>query len=96
MPAGLLGSEVPTNLNTLARSFHAIPVINACDVDGVIRDVYDVGRAYQPLDSLAFVWGAAYNAGVAHAMRLSPKTGNAQQILYSRSCASVINVEAAG
>lgn len=68
VPAGLLGSEVPIHLNTLARSFHAIPVINACDVDGVIRDVYDVGRAYQPLDSQAFPWGAAYNAGVAHAM----------------------------
>ncbi|MHC4426191.1 MAG: ADP-ribosylglycohydrolase family protein [Planctomycetota bacterium] len=69
VPAGLLGSEVPINLNTLARSFHAIPVINACDVDGVIRDVYDVGRAYQPLGSQAFPWGAAYNAGVVHAMR---------------------------
>jgi len=69
IPAGLLGSEVPIHLNTLARSFHAIPVINACDVDGVIRDVHDVGRAYQPLDSLAFAWGAAYNAGVTHAMR---------------------------
>ncbi len=69
VPAGLLGSEVPINLNTLARSFHAIPVINACDVDGVIHDVHDVGRAYQPLGSLAFPWGAAYNAGVAHAMR---------------------------
>ena len=69
VPAGLLGSEVPIHLNTLARSFHAIPVINACDVDGVIRDVCDVGRAYQPLDSLAFPWGAAYNAGVAQAMR---------------------------
>ncbi len=68
VPAGLLGSEVPVGLNTLARSFHAIPVINACDVDGVIRDVYDVGRAYQPLGSPAFAWGAAYNAGVAHAM----------------------------
>jgi ADP-ribosylglycohydrolase len=69
VPAGLLGSEVPIHLNTLARSFHAIPVINACDVDGVIRDVCDVGRAYQPLGSLAFPWGAAYNAGVVHAMR---------------------------
>jgi hypothetical protein len=69
VPAGLLGSEVPTNLNTLARSFHAIPVINACDVHGVTRDVCDVGRAYQPLGSQAFPWGVAYNAGVVHAMR---------------------------
>jgi hypothetical protein len=69
VPACLLGDEVPIHLNTLARSFHAIPVTNACDVDGVIRDVYDEGRAYQPIGSLAFPWGAAYNAGVAHAMR---------------------------
>ena len=59
VPPGLLGSEVPINLNTLARSFHAIPVINACDIDGVIRDVHDVGRAYQPLGSQAFPWGSA-------------------------------------
>ena len=69
VPAGLLGVDVPIHLNTLARSFHAIPNINACDIDGVIRDIRDVGRAYQPLDSLAFPWGIAYNAGVVHAMR---------------------------
>jgi len=69
VPAGMLGIEVPIHLNTLARSFHAIPVINACDIDGVTRDIRDVGRAYQSLDSLAFPWGIAYNAGVAHAMR---------------------------
>jgi len=69
VPAGMLGIEVPIHLNTLARSFHAIPMINACDIGGVIRDVNDVGRAYQPLNSLAFPWGIAYNAGVVHAMR---------------------------
>ena len=69
IPAGNLGLEVPIHLNTLARSFHAIPIINACDIEGVIRDIRDVGRAYQPLDSLAFPWGIAYNAGVVHAMR---------------------------
>ena len=71
--AGTLGSLVPNHINTLARSFHAIPVINACDIDGVSRDVRDIGRAYTPADSLAFPWGIAYNAGVVHAMRPDAK-----------------------
>ncbi|MBL7152677.1 MAG: ADP-ribosylglycohydrolase family protein [Phycisphaerae bacterium] len=56
------------HLNTTARSFHALAVINACDIDGVIRDVYEIGRVYQPPNSDSFEWGAAYNAGVVHAM----------------------------
>jgi ADP-ribosylglycohydrolase len=57
------------HLNTTARSFHAIALINACDIDGVIRDVYEIGRVYQPPYSDSFAWGAAYNAAVVHAMR---------------------------
>jgi ADP-ribosylglycohydrolase len=57
------------HLNTTARSFHAIALINACDIDGVIRDVYEIGRVYQPPHSDSFAWGAAYNAAVVHAMR---------------------------
>ncbi len=57
------------HLNTTARSFHAIALINACDIDGVIRDVYEIGRVYQPPHSDSFVWGAAYNTAVVHAMR---------------------------
>jgi len=57
------------HLNTTARSFHAIALINACDIDGVIRDVYEIGRVYQPPFSDSFPWGAAYNAAVVHAMR---------------------------
>jgi len=86
VPAGMLGTEVPMHLNTLARSFHAIPIINACDVEGVIRDVNDVGRAYQPLTSLAFPWGIAYNAGVVHAMR--PDATVESVISTVRTCAN--------
>jgi ADP-ribosylglycohydrolase len=70
VPAWELGglSKHP-HLNTTARSFHAIALINACDIDGVIRDVYDIGRVYQPPQSDSFTWGAAYNAAVVHAMR---------------------------
>lgn len=57
------------HLNTTARSFHAIALVNACDIDGVIRDVYEIGRVYQPPGSDSFAWGAAYNAAVVHAMR---------------------------
>jgi len=58
-----------SHLNTTARSFHAIPLINACDTEGTIRDLYDVARVYQPPFSDSFPWGAAYNAAVAHALR---------------------------
>jgi ADP-ribosylglycohydrolase len=70
VPAWELGnlSKYP-HLNTTARSFHAIALINACDIDGVIRDVYEIGRVYQPAYSDSFVWGAAYNAAVVHGMR---------------------------
>lgn len=57
------------HLNTTARSFHAIALINACDIDGVIRDVCEIGRVYQSPESDSFPWGAAYNAAVVHAMR---------------------------
>ena len=69
-PAWELGnlSKYP-HLNTTARSFHAIALINACDIDGAIRDVYEIGRVYQPAYSDSFAWGAAYNAAVVHGMR---------------------------
>jgi len=70
VPAWELGrlSKYP-HLNTTARSLHAIALINACDTEGVIRDVYEIGRVYQPPSSDSFPWGAAYNAAVVHAMR---------------------------
>ncbi len=70
VPAWELGrlSRYP-HLNTTARSFHAISLINACDIEGVIRDVYEIGRVYQPPSSDSFPWGAPYNAAVVHAMR---------------------------
>jgi len=77
VPAWELGrlSKYP-HLNTTARSFHAIALINACDIDGVIRDVYEIGRAYQPPYSDSFAWGAAYNAAVVHAMRPDSTVGS--------------------
>jgi ADP-ribosylglycohydrolase len=70
VPPGRLGelSSYP-HLNTTARSFHAIPLINACDTEGMIEDLYDVGRVYQPLHSDSFPWGVIYNAAVVEATR---------------------------
>ena len=70
VPAGQLGSLVKySHLNTTVRSFHAIALINACDPEGVVRDLQDVGRVYQPLSSNGYPWGAAYNAAVVDAMK---------------------------
>jgi ADP-ribosylglycohydrolase len=70
VPAWELGGlSKHSHLNTTARSFHAIALINACDIDGVIRDIYEIGRVYQPPNSDSYPWGAAYNAAVVHAMR---------------------------
>ncbi len=55
------------HLNTTARSFHAIPIINAGDIPSTIQDLYDVGRVYQPVISDSFPFGAAYNAATSHA-----------------------------
>lgn len=55
------------HLNTTARSFHAIPTINAGDIQSTIRDLYDVGRVYQPILSDSYPFGVSYNAAVAHA-----------------------------
>jgi ADP-ribosylglycohydrolase len=57
------------NVNTTARSFHAIPLINACDTEGMIQDVYEIGRVYQPAKSDGFPGGVIYNAAVVEATR---------------------------
>ena len=69
VPAADLGRYCKyLHLNTTIRSFHAIPMINAGDIESTIRDLYDVGRVYQPLSSDSYAYGVAYNAAVAHAM----------------------------
>ncbi len=57
------------DVNTTARSFHAIPLINACDTEGMIEDVYNVGRVYQPSQSDGFPGGVIFNAAVVEATR---------------------------
>jgi ADP-ribosylglycohydrolase len=68
MPADGIGafSKFP-HLVILARSFHAVPIINAGDMEGMIRDLYELGRVYQPVWSDAFAWGIVYNAAIIEA-----------------------------
>jgi ADP-ribosylglycohydrolase len=68
VPAWQLGQLSPhRDLNTTARSFHAIPIINAGNPAGAVDDMYEIGRVYQPPQSNSFAWGAPYNAAVAAA-----------------------------
>lgn len=68
IPAWQLGQLSPhADLNTTARSFHAIPIINAGDPAGAVDDMYEIGRVYQSPQSKSFAWGAPYNAAAAAA-----------------------------
>ncbi len=72
VPAAQLGEFLGfPDVNTTARSFHAIPLINACDTEAMIQDLHDVGRVYQPLKSDGFPGGVIYNAAVVEATRPS-------------------------
>jgi ADP-ribosylglycohydrolase len=70
IPAAMIGTLVQySHLNATIRCFAPIAMINACDPDGAVRDLYDVARVYQPLTSDGYPWGACYNAALAHAFR---------------------------
>ncbi len=69
VPARRLGEKGYAHLNAPIRCFHPIALINACDEDGAIKDMQDILRVYQPMESDGFEWGAAYIAAVAHAFR---------------------------
>ena len=64
-----LGNICPHfHVNTTGRSFHAIPLINAGDPEGVLEDVYEIASVYQHPNSLAFPWGLVYNAAMVEAL----------------------------
>ena len=69
VPARRLGEKGYAHLNAPIRCFHPIALINACDEDGAIKDMQDILRVYQPVESDGYEWGAAYMAAVAHALR---------------------------
>jgi hypothetical protein len=69
MPAQHIGRYCPWDgLVSMARSCHGIGIINACDPDEAIRDIYDVGLLYQTRVGDGLKWAAVVAAGIAHAL----------------------------
>ncbi|MBN1186961.1 MAG: ADP-ribosylglycohydrolase family protein [Bacteroidales bacterium] len=71
MPQTKYGSpyDLGEHIHLTARTFQAIPCINAGDPEHAIEDMNDLGRLYyeNPNDD-AFAWGAVYNSAMALAM----------------------------
>ncbi|MCK5470389.1 MAG: ADP-ribosylglycohydrolase family protein [Cyclobacteriaceae bacterium] len=61
--------DLGEHIHLTARTFQALPCINAGDPENVIADMNDMGKLYyeDPNDD-AFAWGAVYNAAMALAM----------------------------
>jgi len=61
--------DLGEHIHLTARTFQALPTINAGDPDNAIADMNEMGKFYyeDPNDD-AFAWGAVYNAAVAMAM----------------------------
>lgn len=59
-------SDLGEHIHLTARTFQALPCINAGDPENAISDMKDNGRFYyeDPNDD-AFAWGAVYNAAMA-------------------------------
>jgi ADP-ribosylglycohydrolase len=71
MPQTRYGSpyDLGEHIHLTARTFQAVPCINAGDPENAIKDMNDLGRLYyeDPEDD-AFAWGAVYNAALALAL----------------------------
>jgi ADP-ribosylglycohydrolase len=61
--------DLGEHIHLTARTFQALPTINAGDPENAIADMKEMGKFYyeDPNDD-AFAWGAVYNAAVALAM----------------------------
>jgi ADP-ribosylglycohydrolase len=61
--------DLGEHIHLTARTFQALPTINAGDPENAIADMIDMGKLYyeDPNDD-AFKWGAVYNAALALAM----------------------------
>jgi len=71
MPITTFGQprDLGEHIHLTARTFQALPTINAGDPENAIADMKDMGKLYyeDPNDD-AFAWGAVYNAALALAM----------------------------
>ncbi len=61
--------DLGEHIHLTARTFQALPCINAGDPENAILDMNDMGKLYyeDPNDD-AFAWGAVYNAAMAMAL----------------------------
>jgi len=62
-------TDLGEHIHLTARTFQALPCINAGDPENAIHDMNEMGKLYyeDPADD-AFAWGAVYNAAMALAM----------------------------
>jgi len=71
MPITKFGApkDLGEHIHLTARTFQALPCINAGDPENAIADMTEMGKLYyeDPKDD-AFAWGAVYNAAMALAM----------------------------
>jgi ADP-ribosylglycohydrolase len=71
MPQTKWGSpyDLGEHIHLTARTFQAVPCINAGDPENAIKDMNDLGRLfYEDPEDDAFAWGAVYNAAMALAL----------------------------
>jgi len=70
VPPSELGQLWPfPNVNSVARAFHPLGLINAGDPAGAADDTFAVGRILARETSFALRWAALYNAALAEACR---------------------------
>ncbi|MBT3382503.1 MAG: hypothetical protein HN778_14470 [Prolixibacteraceae bacterium] len=61
--------DLGEHIHLTARTFQALPCINAGDPENAIFDMNEMGKLYyEDPNDLAFAWGAVYNAAMALAM----------------------------
>ena len=54
---------------SFARSCHPVGLINACNPEEAYKDVWDVGRLYQPLHGGGLDWASVVACSIAYATR---------------------------
>ncbi len=69
IPAHHIGRYCPWDgLVSMSRSCHGIGIINACDPDEAVRDIYDVGLLYQTEVGDGLKWAAVVASAIASAL----------------------------
>jgi len=69
IPAQHIGRYCPWDgLVTVSRSCHGIGIINACDPDAAVRDIYDVGLLYNTQVGDGLRWASVVAGSIAHAL----------------------------